>query len=148
MENCKDLEELFGNNCIAVFPDGSFWLPREFKNRYKYFFDGEQLMCGDKQKSDIKYIFAYQDGKFTRLYKAPTPRPTIQTGDFIRNDMGDIGVVAGDYVYYQSGGFDRLSSITKSNSYITEIRRPNTLYGFDFYSEMSLIWPEKIKNNA
>ena len=148
MENCKDLEELFGNNCTAVFPDGSFWLPREFKNRYKYFFDGEQLMCGDKQKSDIKYIFAYQDGKFTRLYKAPTPRPTIQTGDFICNDMGDIGVVAGDYVYYQSGGFDRLSSITKSNSYITEIRRPNTLYGFDFYSEMSLIWPEKIKNNA
>ena len=148
MENCKDLDKLFGDNCIAVFPDGSFWLPREFKNRYKYFFDGEQLMCGDKQKSDIKYIFAYQDGKFTRLYKAPTPRPTIQTGDFIRNDMGDIGVVAGDYVYYQSGGFDRLSSITKSNSYITEIRRPNTLYGFDFYSEMSLIWPEKIKNNA
>ena len=148
MENCKDLEELFGNNCIAVFPDGSFWLPREFKNRYKYFFDGEQPMCGDKQKSDIKYIFAYQDGKFTRLYKAPTPRPTIQTGDFIRNDMGDIGVVVGDFVYYQSGGFDRLSSITKSNSYITEIRRPNTCYGFDFYSEMSLIWPEKIKNNA
>ena len=148
MKNCKDLEELFGNNCIAVFPDGSFWLPREFKNRYKYFFDGEQLMCGDKQKSDIKYIFAYQDGKFTRLYKAPTPRPTIQTGDFICNDMGDIGVVVGDFVYYQSGGFDRLSSITKSNSYITEIRRPNTCYGFDFYSEMSLIWPEKIKNNA
>ena len=80
MENCKDLEELFGNNCIAVFPDGSFWLPCEFKNRYKYFFDGEQLMCGDKRKSDIKYIFAYQDGGFTRLYKAPTPRPKIQTG--------------------------------------------------------------------
>ena len=142
MENCKDLEELFGNNCIAVFPDGSFWLPREFKNRYKYFFDGEQLMCGDKRKSDIKYIFAYQDGGFTRLYKAPTPRPTIQTGDFIRNDMGDIGVVAGDCVYYQSGGFDRLSSIANSN-YITEIRRPDTCHGFDFYSGMTLIWPKK-----
>ena len=133
MENCKDLEELFGNNCIAVFPDGSFWLPCEFKNRYKYFFDGEQLMCADGRKSDIKYIFAYQDGEFTRLYKAPTPRPIIQTGDF---------------VYYQSGGFDRLSSITKSNSYITEIRRPNTCCGFDLYSKMPLIWPEKIKNNA
>ena len=148
MENCKDLEELFGDNCIAVFPDGSFWLPCEFKNRYKYFFDGEQLMCGDKRKSDIKYIFAYQDGEFTRLYKAPTPRPDIQTGDFIRNDMGNIGVVAGDFVYYQSGGFDRLSSIVKNNSYITEIRRPNTCYGFDFYSGMPVIWPEKIKNNA
>ena len=143
MENCKDLEELFGNNCIAVFPDGSFWLPCEFKNRYKYFFDGEQLMCADGRKSDIKYIFAYQDGEFTRLYKAPTPRPTIQTGDFIRNDMGDIGVVAGDCVYYQNGGFDRLSSIANNNSYITEIRRPDTCRGFDFYSGMPLIWPEK-----
>ena len=57
--------------------------------------------------------------------------------------MGDIGVVTGDFVYYQSGGFDRLSSIMKSNGYITEIRRPNTCYGFDFYSGMPLIWPEK-----
>ena len=146
MENCKDLDKLFGDNCIAVLPDGSFWFTCRLKD--KYFFDGEQLMCGDKRKSEIKYIFAYQDGEFTRLYKAPTPRPTIQTGDFIRNDMGDIGVVAGDFVYYQSGGFDRLSSITKSNSYITEVRRPNTCYGFEFYSKMPLIWPEKIKNNA
>ena len=141
MENCKDLDKLFGDNCIAVLSDGSFWFTCRLKD--KYFFDGEQLMCGDKQKSNIKYIFAYQDGEFTRLYKAPTPRPKIQTGDFIRNDMGDIGVVAGDFVYYQSGGFDRLSSIMKSNSYITEIRRPNTCYGFEFYSKMPLIWPEK-----
>ena len=141
MENCKDLDKLFGDNCIAVLSDGSFWFTCRLKD--KYFFDGEQLMCGDKQKSNIKYIFAYQDGEFTRLYKAPTPRPKIQTGDFIRNDMGDIGVVAGDFVYYQSGGFDRLSSIMKSNGYITEIRRPNTCYGFEFYSKMPLIWPEK-----
>ena len=146
MENCKDLDKLFGDNCIAVFFDGSFWFSWGLED--KYFFDGKQLMCADGRKSDIKYIFAYQDGEFTRLYKAPTPRPTIQTGDFIRNDMGDIGVVAGDFVYYQSGSFDRLSSITKSNSYITEIRRPNTCYGFNFYSGMPLIWPEKIKNNA
>ena len=146
MENCKDLDKLFGNNCIAVLSDGSLWFSCELED--KYFFDGEQLMCADGRKSDIKYIFAYQDGGFTRLYKAPTPRPTIQTGDFIRNDMGDIGVVAGDFIYYQSGEFDRLSSITKSNSYITEIRRPNTCYGFDFYSKMPVIWPEKIKNNA
>ena len=141
MENCKDLDKLFGDNCIAVLSDGSFWFTCRLKD--KYFFDGEQLMCGDKQKSDIKYIFAYQNGEFVRLYKAPIPRPTIQTGDFIRNDMGDIGVVAGDFVYYQSGGFDRLSSIMKSNGYITEIRRPNTCYGFEFYSKMPLIWPEK-----
>ena len=150
MENCKDLDKLFGDNCIAVLSDDSLWFSWGLED--KYFFDGEQLMCADERKderkSDIKYIFAYQDGEFTRLYKAPTPRPTIQTGDFIRNDMGDIGVVAGDCVYYQSGGFDRLSSIANNNSYITEIRRPDNCRGFDFYSGMPLIWPEKIKNNA
>ena len=146
MENCKDLDKLFGDNCIAVLSDGSFWFTCRLKD--KYFFDGEQLMCGDKQKSNIKYIFAYQNGEFVRLYKAPTPLPRIQTGDFICNNMGDIGVVTGDFVCYQSGGFDRLSSIMKSNSYITEIRRPNTCCGFDLYNKMPVIWPEKIKNNA
>ena len=147
MENCKDLDKLFGDNCIAVSSNSELLLMKSFCKE-NYSFDGEQLMFCNNERSGIKYIFAYRDGEFIRLYKTPTPRPTIQTGDFIRNDMGNIGVVAGDFVYYQSGGFDRLSSITKSNSYITEIRRPNTCYGFDFYSEMPLIWPEKIKNNA
>ena len=147
MENCKDLDKLFGNNGVVVSFDDELSLT-QYCFKENYYFDGEQLMFDNGKRSEIKYIFAYQDGEFTRLYKAPTPRPTIQTGDFIRNDMGDIGVVAGDFVYYQSGGFDRLSSIMKSNSYITEIRRPNTCYGFEFYSGMPLIWPEKIKNNA
>ena len=147
MENCKDLDKLFGDNCIAVCSNSELSLMKSFCKE-NYSFDGEQLMFCNRERSEIKYIFAYQDGEFIRLYKAPAPRPKIQTGDFIRNDMGDIGVVAGDFVYYQSGGFDRLSSITKSNSYITEIRRPNTCYGFDFYSGMPVIWPEKIKNNT
>ena len=142
MENCKDLDKLFGDNCIAVTSNSELSLMKSFCKE-NYSFDGAQLMFRNVERSEIKYIYAYQDGEFTRLYKAPTPRPTIQTGDFIRNDMGDIGVVAGDFVYYQSGGFDRLSSITKNNSYITEIRRPNGCYGFDFYSGMPLIWPEK-----
>ena len=147
MENCKDLDKLFGGDGIVVYFDNELSLTSHCCKK-NYYFDGEQLMYHNGERSEIKYIYAYQDGKFTRLYKAPTPRPTIQTGDFIRNDMGDIGVVAGDFVYYQSGGFDRLSSIIKNNSYITEIRRPNTCYGFEFYSGMPLIWPEKIKNNA
>ena len=147
MENCKDLDKLFGDNCIAVTSNSELSLMKSFCKK-NYSFDGEQLMFCNRERSGIKYIFAYRDGEFIRLYKAPTPFPKIQTGDFIRNDMGDIGVVAGDFVYYQSGGFDRLSSIMKSNSYITEIRRPNTCYGFEFYSKMPLIWPEKIKNNT
>ena len=147
MENCKDLDKLFGGDGIVVYFDNELTLTSHCCKK-NYYFDGEQLMYHNGERSEIKYIFAYQDGEFIRLYKAPTPRPKIQTGDFIRNDMGDIGVVAGDFVYYQSGGFDRLSSIMKSNSYITEIRRPNTCYGFEFYSGMPLIWPEKIKNNA
>ena len=147
MENCKDLDKLFGGDGIVVYFDNELSLTSHCCKK-NYYFDGEQLMYHNGERSEIKYIFAYQDGEFTRLYKAPTPRPTIQTGDFIRNDMGDIGVVAGDYVYYQSGGFDRLSSIANNNSYITEIRRPDTCRGFDFYSGMPLIWPEKIKNNT
>ena len=147
MENCKDLDKLFGGDGIVVYFDNELSLTSHCCKK-NYYFDGEQLMYHNGERSEIKYIFAYQDGEFTRLYKAPTPRPEIQTGDFIRNHMGDIGVVAGDFVYDQSGGFDRLSSITKSNSYITEIRRTNTCYGFDFYSGMPVIWPEKIKNNA
>ena len=142
MKNCKDLDKLFDNNGIVVSFDNELSLTR-YCCKKNYYFDGEQLMFDNGERSEIKYIFAYQDGEFVCLYKAPTPRPIIQTGDFIRDDMGDIGVVAGDFVYYQSGGFDRLSSITKNNSYITEIRRPNTCYGFDFYSKMPLIWPEK-----
>ena len=142
MENCKDLDKLFGDNCIAVTSNSELSLMKSFCKE-NYSFDGGQLMFRNVERSGIKYIFAYQDGEFTRLYKAPTPRPTIQTGDFIRNDMGDIGVVAGDFVYYQSGGFDRLSSIANNNSYITEIRRPDTCRGFDFYSGMPLIWPGK-----
>ena len=147
MENCKDLDKLFGGDGIVVYFDNELSLTSHCCKK-NYYFDGEQLMYHNGERSEIKYIFAYQDGEFTRLYKAPTPRPTIQTGDFIRNDMGDIGVVAGDCVYYQNGGFDRLSSIANNNSYITEIRRPDNCRGFDFYSGMPLIWPEKIKNNA
>ena len=147
MENCKDLDKLFGDNGIVVSFDNILSVTEDYR-RADYFFDGEQLMFynGERseiKRSEIKYIFAYQNGEFNLLYKAPAPRPKIQTGDFIRNDMGDIGVVAGDFVYYQSGGFDRLSSIANNNSYITEIRRPNTCYGFEFYSKMPLIWPEK-----
>ena len=141
MENCKDLDEMFGNNCIVVSSDGSLWFSWGLED--KYFFDGEQLMCADGRKSDIKYIFAYQDGEFTRLYKAPTPRPTIQTGDFIRNHKGLIGVVVDGFIYYMDGGFDLLSSVTKLDYYIEEIRRPSKevhSYGFGGYSGMPIIW--------
>ena len=150
MENCKDLDKLFGDNCIIISIDNDIGLAKHFDKSH-YLLDDEQLIYKDaygKRSSNIKYIFAYHEGAFHCLYKKPMVRPEIQTGDFIRNDMGDIGVVADDFVYYQNGGFDRLSSIMKSNSYITEIRRPNTCYGFEFYSKMPLIWPEKIKNNA
>ena len=143
MENCKDLDEMFGNNCIVVSFDGSLWFSWGLED--KYFFDGEQLMCADGRKSDIKYIFAYQDGEFVCLYKAPTPRPIIQTGDFIRNHRGLIGVVVDGFIYYMDGGFDLLSSVAKLDYYIEEIRRPSKevhSYGFGGYADMPVIWPK------
>lgn len=142
MENCKDLDKLFGDNCIAVSSNSELLLMKSFCKE-NYSFDGEQLMFCNRERSGIKYIFAYQDGEFTRLYKAPTPRPKIQTGDFIRNHKGLIGVVVDGFIYYMNGGFDLLSSVTKLDYYIEEIRRPSKevhSYGFSGYSGMPVIW--------
>ena len=142
MENCKDLDKLFGDNCIAVSSNSELLLMKSFCKE-NYSFDGEQLMFCNRERSGIKYIFAYQDGEFTRLYKAPTPRPDIQTGDFIRNHKGLIGVVVDGFIYYMNGGFDLLSSVTKLDYYIEEIRRPSKevySYGFSGYSSMPVIW--------
>ena len=142
MENCKDLDKLFGDNCIAVTSNSELLLMKSFCKE-NYSFDGEQLMFCNKERSGIKYIFAYQNGEFVRLYKAPTPRPDIQTGDFIRNHKGLIGVVVDGFIYYMNGGFDLLSSVTKLDYYIEEIRRPSKevhSYGFSGYSGMPVIW--------
>ena len=144
MENCKDLDRLFGDNGIVVSSDNVLSFAEDYC-KADYFFDGEQLMLSNGERSKIKYIFAYQDGEFTRLYKAPTPRPTIQTGDFIRNHRGLIGVVVDGFIYYMDGGFDLLSSVAKLDYYIEEIRRPSKevhSYGFSGYSGMPVIWPK------
>ena len=142
MKNCKDLDKLFDNNGIVVSFDNELSLTR-YCCKKNYYFDGEQLMFDNGERSEIKYIYAYQDGEFTLLYKAPTPRPTIQTGDFIRNHKGLIGVVVDGFIYYMNGGFDLLSSVTKLDYYIEEIRRPSKevhSYGFSGYSGMPVIW--------
>ena len=142
MKNCKDLDKLFDNNGIVVSFDNELSLTR-YCCKKNYYFDGEQLMFDNGERSEIKYIFAYQDGEFVCLYKAPTPRPTIQTGDFIRNHKGLIGVVVDGFIYYMNGGFDLLSSVTKLDYYIEEIRRPSKevhSYGFSGYSGMPVIW--------
>ena len=142
MKNCKDLDKLFDNNGIVVSFDNELSLTR-YCCKKNYYFDGEQLMLDNGKRSEIKYIYAYQDGEFTLLYKAPTPRPTIQTGDFIRNHKGLIGVVVDGFIYYMNGGFDLLSSVTKLDYYIEEIRRPSKevhSYGFSGYSGMPVIW--------
>lgn len=144
MENCKDLDKLFGDNCIAVSSNSELLLMKSFCKE-NYSFDGEQLMFCNKERSEIKYIFAYRDGEFVCLYKAPTPRPIIQTGDFIRNHRGLIGVVVDGFIYYMDGGFDLLSSVAKLDYYIEEIRRPSKevhSYGFGGYADMPVIWPK------
>ena len=142
MENCKDLDKLFDGDGIVVYFDNELSLTSHCCKK-NYYFDGEQLMYHNGERSEIKYIYAYQDGKFIRLYKAPTPRPDIQTGDFIRNHKGLIGVVVDGFIYYMNGGFDLLSSVTKLDYYIEEIRRPSKevhSYGFSGYSGMPVIW--------
>lgn len=141
MKNCKDLDKLFGENCIIVNVDDELSLSKYFV-KDNYSFDGEQLIF-DGRLSNIRYIYAYCGGKIDLLYEAPTPRPDIQTGDFIRNHKGLIGVVVDGFIYYMDGGFDLLSSVEKLDYYIEEIRRPSKevhSYGFSGYSGMPIIW--------
>ena len=147
MKNCKDLDKLFGENCIVVDNNDNVSLAK-YSDKDNYSFDGEQLVYEDgydKRLSIIKYIFAYHEGVFSCLYEKPIVRPDIQTGDFIRNHKGLIGVVVDGFIYYMNGGFDLLSSVAKLDYYIEEIRRPSKevhSYGFSGYTGMPVIWPK------
>ena len=139
MENCKDLKRLFGPLTIRIIENQ----PIDTSCVYSpdgYCFKGE-VLCFHDTISNIKAIYEYTNDGFHLLYKRPVSFSDIQTGDFICNYMGNVGVVVYNKIYYEDGGFDLLSSVLKDDSYIIEIRRP--VYndaGFAGYSKMPVIW--------
>ena len=139
MENCKDLDKLFGPRTVRI-RKGQQLEAYPIHSTDDYYFKGETLFFQDSP-STIETIYQLTDGEFRLLYQRPDPMPDIQTGDFICNDIGDIGVVVNNKVYYEDGDFDMLSFIIKSDNYIAEVRRPRDIdCGFNGYSEMPVIW--------
>ena len=141
MKNCKDLDKLFGPRTVRIRKGQQLETYPIFSTD-DYCFKGETLFFQDSP-SNIETIYKLTDGEFRLLYQRPDPMPDIQTGDFICNDIGDIGVVVNNKVYYEDGAFDMLSSIIKSDNYIAEVRRPRDIdCGFNGYSKMPVIWPK------
>ena len=150
MENCKDLDKLFGPRTVRI-RKGQQLEAYPIHSTDDYYFKGETLFFQDSP-STIETIYQLTDGEFRLLYQrpdpmpdiqTPDPMPDIQTGDFIRNHRGLIGVVVDGFIYYMDGGFDLLSSVAKLDYYIKEIRRPSKevhSYGFSGYSGMPIIW--------
>lgn len=143
MENCKDLNKLFGPRTVRI-RNGQRLEEYPIYSTDDYYFKGETLFFQDSPSTIEKIFYKLTDDEFRLLYQRPDPMPDIQTGDFIRVVNNNVGVVVGDYVYYEDGGFDRLHSIAKLDSYIVEIRQPSgTTHGFNGYDKMPVIWPKK-----
>lgn len=143
MKNCKDLERLFGPQTVRVVENQQLE-SHHIHTTDDFYFKGETLFFQGSM-SRIRAIYELTDGEFHLLYQRPEPMPDIQTGDFIRNHKGLIGVVVDGFIYYMDGGFDLLSSVAKLDYYIEEIRRPSKevhSYGFSGYSGMPVIWPK------
>ena len=141
MKNCKDLERLFGPQTVRVVENQQLE-SHHIHTTDDFYFKGETLFFQGSM-SRIRAIYELTDGEFHLLYQRPDPMPDIQTGDFIRNHRGLIGVVVDGFIYYKDGGFDLLSSVAKLDYYIEEIRRPSKevhSYGFSGYSGMPVIW--------
>ena len=144
---CNGIEELFKANSIYVDNNGD--LVEITPSSLYHIEDG--ILYFKNRISVIDKIFEYKDGEFKLLYEKPDLldiSTIIKNGDFIKvrisEDYELIGVVVGDKVYYENGGFDKLKVITRKLEYlndIEEIRRPNSYNGgFNDYDGMPVIW--------
>lgn len=78
-------------------------------------------------------------------YKESNPMPKLETGMFVFVDfcsdksLGGLGVVVGEDIVYQSGGFDKVSSFDKNNgknhngrSQITDVIYGDHIHNFNY----------------
>ena len=146
---CNGIEELFKANRIYVDKDGD--LIDVTPSSLYHIEDG--ILYFKNRISVVNKIFEYKNGEFKLLYEKPD-LPDISTiiknGDFIKvrisEDYELIGVVVGDKVYYENGGFDKLDITIGIPRYIEEIRRPRTSNGgFNDYDDMPVIWSKNTK---
>ena len=146
---CNGIEELFKANRIYVDKDGD--LIDVTPSSLYHIEDG--ILYFKNRISVVNKIFEYKNGEFKLLYEKPD-LPDISTiiknGDFIKvrisEDYELIGVVVGDKVYYENGGFDKLDITIGIPRYIEEVRRPNSYNGgFNDYNDMPVIWSKNTK---
>ena len=142
MGNCKNLDKLFSGRSVLLLENGQIALGAQ-SDKINYSFKGEELMF-KRESSTIKKIFLYNGNDFNLIYERPIALPDIQTGDFVRDEDGDVGVIVGNKVYYENGYYDDLSIIIEDSGSIAEVRRPTEYQGgFNCYDDMPVIWYKK-----
>lgn len=71
------------------------------------------------------------------------PMPKLESGMFVKNNVGAYGVVAGNKIVYKDGGYDFVSDVIEDDGYIVQIIE--TIFGFDSVKTGKVIWEYKEK---
>lgn len=71
------------------------------------------------------------------------PVPKLESGMFVKNNVGIYGVVAGNKIVYKDGGYDFVSDVIEDDGYIVQIIE--TIFGFDSVKTGKVIWEYKEK---
>lgn len=96
----------------------------------------------------IIYLIAEDDGEtywgedmFEPIEENPMPK--LESGMFVKNNVGIYGVVAGNKIVYKDGGYDFVSDVIEDDGYIVQIIE--TIFGFDSVKTGKVIWEYKEK---
>ena len=99
----KELKECYKNKGDFYFEEDDYKNPQMKYNIFQIL----TIYTIDSEGNIKTKIFDY-------LNLTP-PFPHLETGMFVQNKYGNIGVVAGDYIYYYNAGWDCTKDIQRKN---------------------------------
>lgn len=85
--------------------------------------------------------FSWSEDMFESIEENPMPK--LESGMFVKNNVGVYGVVAGNKIVYKDGGYDFVSDVIEDDGYIVQIIE--TIFGFDSVNTGKIIWECKEK---
>ena len=130
------------------------------KHSYIQIYGNEKLSCAKNNNYEIAYIISLNDDGtvkehiFDRERDMAKPMPKLETGMFIEvkvdREIEFIGVIVGNVVIYEDGGFDTLNemlSVQDADYYVSKVYAP-TNAGFESITNCEPIWVNKEYNKG
>lgn len=101
-------------------------LTKELKENYKnmgdWYFEEDDYKNFQMKINNFQILTIYtvdSEGniktKIFDYHNLTPPLPNLETGMFVQNKYGNIGVIAGDYIYYNNAGWDCVKDIQEKN---------------------------------